>query len=408
MSIIGDVVFPGEVAGILLDYNNIKNEKCFSNVILYSDNLTPELAIFAITNNIKGIITFESSFATHGANIIRSYFYSYDNRLVWVTGVNKNNLLDFFGKTIEISTDGVCLGNHDHTTTNKQIYGLRPLKKRSIIEYNLSNDCFEICYWPHRRYDLLTFSLMRDGLKRNFNLLGDYNAKIRYRDDGSIWFCDVPTISTLSERARNINYASNILRQQIRLYEELYNKVSSTLSVKEQCDAIIDFFSIFLLFHDTYEDVLCDALSFFSRNISRKKAMIVINYLMTCKLDEWMLNNKVPLVKKKSLLSNEDIVPLPEFNIIEDIRDSSQKVESFFQRIGAFQFYLNNTNEINFYKDIDDPKKIKDMFIAKEWKFVMVKILFSRFSNTMKQLFDSHQIETILNHDYNYLIELQI
>ena len=217
MSIIGDVVFPGEVAGILLDYNKIKNEICFSNVILYSENLTPELAIFAIANNIKGIITFESSFATHGANIIRSFFYISDNKLVWVTGVNRNNLLDFFGKTIEISTDGVCLGNHDHTTTNKQIYSLRPLKKRSILEYNLSTECFEICYWPHRQYNLLTFSLMRDGLKRNFNLLGDYNAKIQYRDDGSIWFCDVPTISTLSERARNINYASNILRQQIRL-----------------------------------------------------------------------------------------------------------------------------------------------------------------------------------------------
>lgn len=399
MSIIGDVVFPGAVSGILLDYKNNKTIQCTPDVIIYSENLTPEIALFAINNNIKGIITSESSFATHGANIIRAYFNTSNKKLVWVTGVDKNSLLDLFGKKIEITTAGVCLENSNHNAIKKQRYNLKPLKKRSIIEYNITKGFYEICYWPHRRYDTLTFSLMKDGLKRNFNLLGYYNATILHRADGSIWFCDVPTVSTLSECARNITYASGILERQIRLYEELYCKASCVLSAKELCDIIIDFFSIFLLFHDTYEDVLCDAMSLLSQNLSQEELMNAMNHLMTCNLDEWMLKNRILLEKRKSLLSDENIVPLPKFNIMEDITESRQKLENFFQQANSLQLFKNNSRELLFYKD---------MFVAKEWKFVMVKVLFSRFSNVMKMLFDSCQIESISNHDYNHLIDLLV
>ena len=380
----GHVIFSAEAQAIFKEY---KRSFCESEPhIIFTKALTTDVAFYVLQNPVRGIITEESSFATHGANILRCYYNQLGFEIAWISGVKREDIERYLGKEIFISrngeigeiTDEYCVSSISINTGKFEKVSYVPLDRRSILEYNISLKKFAICYWPHRTYNVLTFSVMKEGLNKNLHFLGYTKASIDLDKEGHIWLQNAPLVSELSAIAMDYDRALPLLLKQIDTYKEIYNRLQYPTSFSDLIEMLIDYFSVFLLFHDTYEDVLVEINLFLKNNFKESTVYHLMNVFMTCKVDEWMLNNNILLEKRKNLLSNEQVVPLPHFSIMDDIEYSRLRFSNLLLDLGGERFWLSNKNRLIFY--------IK-FFVVKEWKFVMNKILFTRFSDYIRKIF---------------------
>lgn len=382
MQLRGNIVFSAKACAVLKEY--IREQKEYDPHILFVHALTTDVAFYILNNPVCGVISEESSFATHGANILRCHYNNSKNEIAWVSGINRSDLVNLFGKEVFITSEGEVgifnsaeYANFKEQKSNEQKTALYvPLRKRSIVDYNISNNSFAICYWPHRQFNALTFSIMKEGLIRNLRLLGMKSPFAFIDDTGNIWFENAPLISELSLYAKNYDIALPILIKQIDMYRNMHKRLHADFDFLELVEMLIDYFSVFILFHDTYEDVLTEIDLFFKAYFGEPLTYQIMNLLMCCKLDEWMLNNNIVLEKRKNLLSNEKKVPLPDFTIMDDIDYSIKRFRDFLTELGFEDFWIIYNRKIEFY--------IK-FFVAKEWKFVMNKILFTRFSDNIQK-----------------------
>ena len=277
----------------------------------------------------------------------------------------------------------------------KEYINYLPLKKKAIVECNLSKGIYSVCYWPHREFDNLTFSVMKAGLQKNMILLRADCTGIELDRNGRVWFSNAPLIRDIREMALNIDFAFDILEKQIDTYQHIYTRLHSPISLNGIIQLLIDYFSIFILFHDTYEDVLVDAKCFFEHYMSSSETASVMDMLMWCRLDKWMLDSGLILRKRKKLLSNEKEVPLPDFSISEDIGISLEKFITYIESIGKDSVVAQHYKYVEFY--------IK-FFVAKEWKFIINKILFTRFSQKCQLLpLSFGQLELL---DFSQLLDM--
>ena len=112
--LVGDVVFKGEVSAQLKKYDTSNAMATEKPIIIYAYSLTTELAFYVINNPVVGILTEESSFATHGANILRCKQSNESQRIVWISGLNIKELSFFEGRIISLHEDGaVTLGENE-------------------------------------------------------------------------------------------------------------------------------------------------------------------------------------------------------------------------------------------------------------------------------------------------------
>lgn len=383
MQLYGNIVFSAKACAVLKEYKRGQTE-CESH-ILFVHALTTDVAFYILNNPVCGVISEESSFATHGANILRCHYNNSKNEIAWVSGISRSDLDKLFGVEIFITYEGMVgifnsaeLANYGKLNSEQKTALYVPLRKKSIIDYNISDNSFAICYWPHRKFNKLTFSIMKEGLARNLSLFGMKFPLIFIDFNGNIWFENAPMISELSAYAKNYDIALPILMKQICMYNKIYTQLHIDYEFQELVEMLIDYFSVFILFHDTYEDVLVEADLFFTLHLGKPRSYQIMNLLMCCKLDQWMLTNNIILEKQKNLLSNEKKVPLPDFTIMDDIDYSIRCFHDAFIELGFENFWCIHNKKIEFY--------IK-FFVAKEWKFVMNKILFTRFTDSiLKQL----------------------
>lgn len=382
-SIQANVIFIGEASAKLIEFSEDINVRY--GHILYAPALTTEVAFYVLHNPVLGIITESSSFATHGANILRYYFTQTCGRIPWVTNVSKPLIKGLLGQEVIIHCDGIVASAGTKSgrsgifkkSFQEEYISYLPLKKRAIVECNLSKGIYSVCYWPHREFDNLTFSVMRAGLQKNMILLRAGCTGIELDRNGRIWFSNAPLIRDFREMALNIDFAFGILEKQIDMYQKIYTRLHSPVSLKEITQLLIEYFSIFILFHDTYEDVLVDAKCFFEHYMSSSETANVMDMLMWCRLDKWMLDSELLLRKRKKLLSNEKEVPMPDFSISEDIDISLAKFITYIESLGKDSVVAQHYKYVEFY--------IK-FFVAKEWKFIINKILFTRFSQKCQLL----------------------
>lgn len=378
----GHIVFTGEACGVLKEYNRFYSEHI--QHIISTHSLTTDVAFYVISNSVCGIISEESSFATHGANILRCFFSKSKKEIAWVSGIKRTDIVDLFEKKVFITSEGqvIAIDNAEYTNYKNKISNSKnvsyvPLSKRSIINYNISNNSYTICYWPHRQFDILTFSIMREGLSKNLYLFGVDTPYIFMDSNGSIWFENAPLVSELTKLAKNLEYAIPMLIKQINTYSDILTRLQGDYIFSDLVEMIIDYFSVFILFHDTYEDVLVESDLFFKKNLEESIRYQTMNLLMSCKIDEWMLNNNILLEKQKRLLSTEMLTPIPKFSINFDIDYCIMRFYNFLVDLGYEKFWIINEDQIKFYITF---------FVAKEWKFVMNKILFTRFSDSIQKL----------------------
>jgi len=400
----GNIVFTGEACAVLREYK--KGSSINDLHILFVHSLTTDVAFYVLNHPVCGIISEESSFATHGANILRCSFLNSSPKIVWITGVPRSKIEYFLGKRISITPNGIIsefskaklaydtiISQHEHE--DKAIYV--PLRKKSIVDYNINSGAFLVAYWPHRNFNFMTFSVMRDALCNNLRLLGANKPSASLDESGIIWFENSPLHSELSTMAKNIEFALPILLKQIGLYDYLHGKLQIGYSLTNLVEMLKEYFSVFLLFHDTYEDVLVEIDALLKSELGNTGAYQAMNVLMCCKLNAWMLENDVILEKRKNLLSNEAIVILPQFTIKSDIEYCENRFRHYLIRQGFEHLWNSKKEVLKFYIAF---------FVAKEWKFVMNKILFTRFSQCIQELFPDVPFSEFESKDISEIVNL--
>lgn len=388
--IIGEVVFPGVASANLERFRPMLQLN--KSAIIYSEELTTEVAFFILNNPVIGIITEHSSFATHGANILRCMMHNSLRKIVWVSGI-KEEQLQLHRMTNIFSNGIISKAEDDMLHISPKLYSFHVQEKHSIIEYDLIDNTFHICYWSHRRFNRLTFSIWKAGLVKNLLSFGIKNPSIELRPDGHIWFFNAPLIKDYVDIAINFEYGIPHLQKQIALYDLIYKKLASkTYSAKELVEMATDFFSVFLLFHDTYEDVLYQANDLFLNITNDENAYQLMDCLMRCRVDEWMLKNNILLRKRKNYLSDEKPTPIPPFTIGEDIDDSVNKLMVLAKSFNLETFWNSNKDLLEYYVTC---------FVVKEWKFVIIKALSTRFSTMLHEQFPDVTFEDFSNMSIN-------
>lgn len=100
----GHIIFPDEVCAVLRKYHRNHSE-CTTHII-FVHALTTDVAFYVLRNSVCGIISEESSFATHGANILRCHFNKSRDNIAWVSGIKYSDIANLFDEKVFITSDG--------------------------------------------------------------------------------------------------------------------------------------------------------------------------------------------------------------------------------------------------------------------------------------------------------------
>ena len=110
-----------------------------------------------------------------------------------------------------------------------------------------------------------------------------------------------------------------------------------------------------------------------------------------------MLSENLLLIKIKNFLSDEPIVPIPPFTIYSDIEETIRLFKEYLCDLGFGECWNHNYEQIVFYNKC---------FVAKEWKFVMIKMLSTRFSSMIREQLPETSIDDISNMNIEELNKL--
>ncbi len=256
-----------------------------------------------------------------------------------------------------------------------------PAIPREICEWDVSAlpVVLRRCYWPHRAYDLLTASIMVDGLVRSATALGGAQVEVRLDDDGRIWFSGAPAWTTLRSIALDPVSAWPLLRRQIDVYERILQQLPASPQpggrrLAHLAGLLTDYFSAHLLLHDTYESVFHDTRGALAAVWGEETALECMNVLLAPPIVEWQLHADV--VSRKDVFVNDKALAPPRTGPHRQVIRHMRGVEEWLAHRR-----LSPGAEVR--RAVRYAAAVE---VTKEWKFVMNKLLFSRLGETVSLL----------------------
>lgn len=348
-----------------------------SNSIVFSEKLTNNLAVNALKSNVNGIITRTTSFSAHGANILRGS----NNGIVWVTNVDIDLLHQYEGAYVAIDMKGsiYLFSETDSINMNQLVkqdddirynYISPPLNDTSIIEYNLTTGEFWICYWERNYFSNYIFSSLSKGIKNEFNRLFGFTPNVKRTTDGKVWVNTNITHSYLIEYCCNPKQLINYTKTALHIYNYILSLLrDNILTIGLLQDCLIHYYSTFTLIHRSYEYTL---YKLYETMVSEQNGYLAVSYmncLLNCKIDNWIVEQSNHINNSKVFMEPEGLVPIPSFTIEDDIQESIQNTERFVTKNDINEFY--NRHYLRIHSAIQ-------LFVIKEWKFVIYKLLTSR------------------------------
>ena len=261
-----------------------------------------------------------------------------------------------------------------------------PIKNRTIIKYYVIKRKMRVCFWPHREYDIFTFSIMKKGLEKNYEWLFGKKNSVILDEEKHIWFLESVPLRSIIALAKDYKLGETYIEKQIEIYQKIILDITPQIMFSKCVELLIEYFSVFILYHNTYEYVLLDIYQWVESAYGTEFAIECINTFLFCSIDEWMLMHSLTLEKNKSLFACEPVTPIPDFSIYEDIKKKEEDIYKFFERSGKLVFLQKNRERIQYWIKV---------FVVKEWKFVINKILFTRCGNKIQELCKSHSLSLV-------------
>ena len=392
MILSGEPIFQGDAVGYSSIYPKVTRHHKGNHFII-ARKMTPKVALSAINSNAKAVLTEEGSFATHGANLIRSANLHYGYSPIWITGIG--NLLHNVNasKHLRIYSSGKITTHHDMLNQDtKPEINFKPSPSNEVYALFTNINVIKRNYWSHRKYDILTASAMIPGLAICCNRLSYGDCTIERDPYGSIWFSqNSPSLSELINIAKRPHLCTEHYDYQIQVYNEILQWVNNLietdfedLTLATIVHYINEYFSVFLLYHNTYEHIFNSLADRLSKYIDDPNLYATFNKLLRSQLTDWQVKNNIPYDKNKDLLKDIKIAPLPPMGIYDDI----------FNSVSYCYAVLNNIEDRFFLKfsdnDMDYAVYAVKVFVLKEWKFVINKLLFSIFSSYIYNKFKQY------------------
>ncbi len=372
-----EIIFK-RVSGKLIRYREGITQPYPKDSILYGEKLSNELAISAVQSCVRGVITKKSSFSTHGANILRGSLV----KIAWITNVEIEVLCAYEGKNVYMDLEGRIFDsipiekgvqcNSDISLYNDIQYkfGEIPINDTSIIDWNLKDSSEWICYWKYNFFSKYIFSSLKIGIQKEFKNLFGYKPSVRQTEDGRIWIETDLLHSQILHYCNDSEWLISYLAMVHEKYDGILLQMNSNQLTMEMLQKwFVEYYSCFTMIHRSYENVL---FNFYEKVHSQFGGAIAIDLMdcfMTSKIDKWIVENSDQINNSKKFLIEETIVPLPCFSIKDDIGEAKCKVKRYFEKLGMSEWYIQENNSI---------RSVIELFVLKEWKFIMYKLLTSR------------------------------
>lgn len=372
----GTEILFNNIHGKLIKYNETEKKLCDSESILFAEKLTNDLAIYALNSGAQGIITRRTSFAAHGANILRGS----NVKIAWVTNVDLDTLIPYINSYIYVDTAGniYALSEINECTemakeppkeTMQYNFLSAPLNDTSVVDFNLSTGEQWICYWKYNYFSGYIYESLSVGIQCELMELFGSEVDVKRDENGRIW------VRTDVSHSKMLNYCCDSQKLLAYLdkvkvnYNQLLESISNnkiSMSILQQW--FIKYFSTFTLFHRSYDYVLYKLYEM----VLKEKSTIAVDFmdfLMNSKIDNWLVEKQSIINHSKAFMVPEPVLPMPSFTIEEDIEAALYKTECFFANYNLFDWYKQNNEVI---------KSRVILFVIKEWKFVIYKLLTSR------------------------------
>lgn len=347
--------------------------------IIVANFLSNEIALWAISNRVLGIITETGSFATHAANILRAESRRSGYKPIWITCVDGAlPRLSNLDKVYLWPSGAITSFDSDQFTAppeSTQIY--RVAHNREILKVQLPAGQTWRTYWPHRSYDLFTFSLMVPGLLKCCESIAGIKCTAKRASDGIIWFSkESPSLANLRIMVSDVSFAQGYLTRQIHTYRMIISALRSMPQDSNWKTALLalvrllnEYFSVHLLIHDTYESLFAELVRNLSQRLTDSDLRYLMESLFRSRITDWQLEHQLPLRNRKDLLDEPEHLPIPEFGMDDDLESTISAL------IPMLKLFPNLREE-----DIALIKHASTVFVTKEWKFVINKLLYTRFA----------------------------
>jgi hypothetical protein len=335
------------------------------------NELNVSAVIDAMEMGAVAVISSSGSPFAHGVNLLRAQLRLRGDCPALYGGINCEVAN---GAQVEIQPDGTIIANamdvvKSNLSNGPIDYSLREVRSGSRLGH---------CYWPHRRYDVLTASVMIPGLEQDASRLARNEVTVERKGSGHLWFSSnslsIAEMSTLARVPDILNLAVN---QQMSVYTETLQLIGHLRSINDRpqnnlhalAQSIVEYFGNFLIFHNTYEQLLTSLCSSVPSNeLSVEKAFALV---LNSQLNDWMVEAKLNVANRKDLLELGPPLPLAPFSPFKDLEQRRSSIASMTKGLSeSTRMLLENAS---------------DVLVTKEWKFYTNKVLMREFSLYLRQ-----------------------
>lgn len=340
-------------------------------LVIVSRDLSLEAVRKVISTRAVALLSSHGNFVAHGVNLLRAHVRRSGIPITVAVGLPS---LPVEGTEVTISTSGVVAG----TFETPRDPSLDKSVRTHVRIFRGSRQVTGTCYWPHRKYDRLTSSLMVPGLQTDASDLAGSAVAVELSTSGHIWFGEgAPTSSKLTLMALDRSLGAARLARQQELYRIVLESVrdlrESSMSSPARLSAlgalVSQYFSAFLLYHDDYDRVLFHLLG--DEELQR-------DLVLRSALTDWILDTPVSLPLRKDLLEAGEPLPLPHPAVIDDLGTARN---------------IRNAQEF-----------AHAILVTKEWKFFINKLLFRDFSIAARLLVSASDLPALRSRPFEDLL----
>ena len=343
--------------------------------VVVASSLSNLLVVKSIKLGIRAILTSKCNIASHAANILRAA-NSNGKVIDWFYGLDISAISKHIGKKCYFANDKLYIVGEklSFQLKNDNENDLIFINK-SIATLNLTKNCVSYFYFPETFFSKFAFSLMKTSLEKELKSWFSTDASVDLVD-GLIEFRCAPSLSDINHFACNIqaseNYYLNMFENYSLIVESLKNNSWDFFNL---CVNAERYYSTFLVLHRSYNTLFDD----FRRRLEEEigpNAKFVYHELMQSKIDVWLSNEDNVLINKKVFLQDEPVAKIPNFSVEDDVKDSFKRVKSLFKKLNLEDYYDINRRWLEMHSMI---------FVLKEWKFVIYKIIFTHIKVLIKE-----------------------
>ncbi|MBO5312370.1 MAG: hypothetical protein J6B29_00245 [Clostridia bacterium] len=335
--------------------------------VVVASSLSNLLVVKCLKRGVRAILTRKCDISSHAANILRA-INSRNTIIEWYFGVDVDELEQHLGKRVSIKDDVLRIdGESEEIALSSEASEDLTSCHISLASLNLSTNGISFCYYPTTRLSRFAFSMMEEPLKREIKKYFNMDSTIRLVES-LMELENAPSLSEINEYACDLSKSGGYYMYMLDNYVNIVERLRKLpWDYANLCSCCEMYYSTFLVIHRSYGR-LFDNMEKRLRSEIGESSRAVYNEIMQSKIDLWLSNPDNLLINKKVFLQEEPIANIPTFSVMDDVQDSYERVKEAFYKSHLEEYYCKNEDWLKLHSII---------FVLKEWKFVIYKIIFT-------------------------------